>query len=287
MTVKVKPYGFLQFVDARVAFLYPSAMPLTQAIGTIVDRQAVGPAVEVVLRAPEIARLLAPGQAVLVKASPTLSPYLRRTVYPVAINAEHLTLRIAPSTDWGDAWLRVAPVGGEVDCLGPVGNGFSVEGGVRNLLCVGEGAQAWSLLPLIGWADAAGLSVTFVAGARSTRWALPPARLPEGVEYHLVSSDGSPDVVHPLMSTLSDLLPWADALCAAMAGDALGVLADTVRAARFALSPGFAQALYPAQFLCGTGACQACVADVAGGRRRVCLRGPVFDLVDLVAKERD
>jgi dihydroorotate dehydrogenase electron transfer subunit len=232
-------------------------------------------------------RLLAPGQPVLVRASPTLSPYLRRTVYPVALDAEHFTVRVAPSTDWGDAWLRVAPVGGELDCMGPVGNGFSVDSGVRNLLCVGEGSHAWGLLPLIGWADAAGLSVTFVAGARTTRDALQPARLPAGVEYHLVTSDGHPDVVRPLMSTLSDLLPWADALCAALDADAYRTLADTVRTARFALSRGFAQALYPSQFLCAMGACQACVADVAGGRRRVCLRGPVFDLADFVEKDRD
>jgi dihydroorotate dehydrogenase electron transfer subunit len=261
-------------------------MPLTQAGAIIVDRRTTGPAVEVVLRVPEIAHLLAPGQPVLLKAGPALSPYLRRTVYPIAIDAEHLTLRVEPSTDWGDAWLRVAPVGAELDCLGPVGHGFTVESGVRNLLCVGEGSHSWTLLPLIGWADAAGLSVTFVVGAQSTRWALQPARLPAGVEYHLVTSDGRLDVLRPLMSTLSDLLPWADALCAALSGAAYNTLADTIRTARFALSPGFAEALYPAQFLCGTGACQACVADVAGGRRRVCLRGPVFDLVDLVARER-
>jgi dihydroorotate dehydrogenase electron transfer subunit len=266
-------------------------MPLTQATGTITERRAAGAALELVVRSPEIARLLAPGQPVLVKAGPTLSPYLRRTFYPIALGAQDFTLRISPSSDWGDAWLRVMPVGAEIDCLGPVGNGFSVDTGVRNLLCVGEGAQAWSLLPLIGWADAAGLSVTFVAGAQSVRYAhsgaLPPARLPAGVEYHLVSSDGRPDVVRPLMSTLSDLLPWADALCAAMTGDAYDALADTVRAARYRLSRGFAQAIYPSQFLCGTGACQACVSDVAGGRRRVCLRGPVFDLTDIVGKQGD
>ncbi len=262
-------------------------MPLTQAIGTINDRRAAGAALELVVRSPDIARLLAPGQPVLVKAGPTLSPYLRRTFYPIDLGAEDFTLRIPPSTDWGDAWLRVAPVGAEIDCMGPVGSGFSVDTGVRNLLCVGEGAHAWSLLPLIGWADAAGLSVTFVAAAHSTRGALPAARLPAGVEYHLVTSDGRPDVIRPLMSTLSDLLPWADAMCAALTVDAYTALADTVRTARYALSRGFSQVIYPSQFLCGTGACQACVADVAGGRRRVCLRGPVFDLTDIVGRQGD
>lgn len=262
-------------------------MPLTQVIATLAERRPTGPALELVLAAPEIARLLAPGQSVLVKAGPALSPYLRRTFYPVDLGADDFTIRIPPSTDWGDAWLRVAPVGAEVDCLGPVGNGFSVESGVRNVLCVGEGASAWSLLPLINWADAAGLSVTFVVGARGTRGVLPAVRLPASVEYHLVTTDGAPDVIRPLMSTLSDLLPWADVLCAALPVAAYALLGETVRTARYALSRGFAQAIYGTQFLCGTGACQSCVADMAGGRRRVCLRGPVFDLVDLVARERE
>lgn len=261
-------------------------MPLIQTTATLADRKPFGPALELVLRAPDLVRQLAPGQPVLVRPGPTLSPYLRRTFYPVALGAEAFTLRIPPSTDWGSAWLRVAPVGAEIDCLGPIGRGFSVDSGVRNMLCIGEGAHAWSLLPLIDWADAAGLSVTFVAGASSTREALPAGRLPAGVEYHLVTSDGRPDVVRPLMSTLSDLLPWADLLCAALPSEAVGLLGETIRSARYALSPGFAQAIYPAQFLCGTGACLACVADVAGGRRRVCLRGPVFDLVDLAQGER-
>ncbi len=262
-------------------------MSLIQANATLVDRRPAGPALELLLRAPDLARQLAPGQPVLVKPGPTLSPYLRRTFYPVALGAEEFTIRIPPSTDWGNAWLRVAPVGAEIDCLGPIGLGFSVGPGVRNVLCVGEGPHSWSLLPLISWADAAGLAVTFVAGAQSVRDALPAARLPAGVEYHLVTSDGRAAVVRPLMSTLSDLLPWADVLCAALPVDAYLALGDTVRQARYALSPGFAQAIYPSDFLCGMGACQACVADVAGGRRRVCLRGPVFDLVDLVERGRE
>lgn len=262
-------------------------MPLTQATATILERRPTGAALELVLGAPDLARLLAPGQPVLVKPGPTLSPYLRRTFYPVDLGTEDFTIRVAPSTDWGEAWLRVAPPGAELDCLGPVGNGFSVEPGVRNVVCVGAGAHAWSLLPLIGWADSAGLSVTFVAGAQSTRGALPASRLPAGVEYHLVTSDGRPDVMPPLMSTLSDLLPWADALFAALPLEAYIALGETIRAARYALSRGFAQAVYPSQFLCGTGACQSCVADVAGGRRRVCLRGPVFDLVDIVDRGRE
>jgi dihydroorotate dehydrogenase electron transfer subunit len=262
-------------------------MSLIQSVATITSRHTAGAAVELTLRAPELARLLLPGQPVLVKTGATSSPYLRRTIYPIALGAEDFAIRIAPSADWGDAWLRVAPIGAELDCVGPVGTGFTLDGGIRNLLCVGEGEAAWRLLPLVEWADEAGVAVALVAGAASTRGGLPAARLPAGVEYHFVSSDGSPNVARPLLSTLSDLLPWAEALCASASLDLYAGLADTIRQARFTVSRGFAQAIYPAQFLCGTGACQGCVADVAGGRRRVCIRGPVFDLVDVVGRQAE
>ena len=265
-------------------------MPLIQTLATLSDRRAQAAAVELTLHAPDMARLLLPGQPVLIKAGPALSPYLRRGHYPVALGAEDFAIRIAPSSDWGDAYLRVAAPGSALDCLGPVGSGYTIDGGVRNLLCVGEGEGTWRLLPLIDWADAAGLSVTLVASASSARVALPAARLPAGVEYHLVladgiAQDGRPDRARPLLSTLSDLLPWADALAGSASLDLYGGIAQTIRETRFALTRGFAQAIYPMRFLCGTGACQGCVADVAGGRRRVCLRGPVFDLVDIVGRQ--
>lgn len=256
---------------------------MIQVSAAIISRQASGSHQELTLAAPDLARQLVAGQAVLVKAGPGFDPYLRRTFHPVAIDADVFAIRLPPSADWAHAWLRAAPEGSTVDCLGPVGNGFGVEGSVRNLLCIGQGTPGWSLLPLIRWAAAAGLAVTFAAGAASGRDSVPTGRLPAAVEYHLVTGDGRQDAAGTLLSTLSDLLPWADAVCAAGSLDFYARLADTIRAARYGVTRGFAQVLYPSAFLCGMGACQSCAADVAGGRRRVCLRGPVFDLSDMVA----
>ncbi len=261
---------------------------MLQTTATLVARTTAGPAQELTLHAPELARGLGPGQAALVRCGWGQAPYLRRTFHPISISADTWTLRVPPSGDWGHAWLAAAPVGTELDCLGPVGIGFSVPLGVRNVLCLGAGEPAWTLLPVVAVAEARGLSVALAAEARTARELIPPQRLPAAVEYHALTAD-SGRVAEEWVDLLTGssggpgpgLLAWADIVLAAGPLALYGLLAAAVKAVRFEVSRGFTQVLYPATFLCGTGACQACVADVAGGRRRVCLRGPVMDLLDV------
>ena len=272
---------------------------MLQVIAELIERQTYAASQEVRLRAPEMARQLSPGQPLLVRTGSGWNPYLRRTFYPIALDEETWTLRIPPSADWGHAWLRAAPPGTRVDCLGPVGKGYALSGGTRNLLCLGEGESAWTLLPAILQAEAQGMAVTLAVEAMGGREVIPPARLPAGVEYRATertpARSGRGDTaattrdatVAPVMRSfeapawLVELLAWADAVLAAGSLEFYARLSAATGQARFGISRGFAQVLYPATFLCGTGACQACTADVAGGRRRVCLRGPVFDLKDV------
>lgn len=251
-----------------------------QTTATLITRTTIGPSQELTLRAPELVRALGPGQAVLVKCGWGLEPYLRRTFYPTALGEETWMLRVPPSADWGHAWLAATPLGTEIDCLGPVGIGFSVPLGTRNVLCVGAGEPAWTLLPAVAQAETRGLSVALAVEARTARELIPPQRLPASVEYHALTADGG-RIEGQWADLLAQLLPWADLVLAAAPLAFYNQLAAAVKSVRYEISRGFAQVLYPATFLCGTGACQSCVADVAGGRRRVCLRGPVFDLVDV------
>lgn len=255
---------------------------MIQVTATLVERHTSGPVQELRLRAPELARRLSAGQAVLVRCGWALQPFLRRTFYPIALDAESWTLRLPPTGDWGHAWLRAAGLGTEIDCLGPVGRGFSVAPGARNLLCVGEGAAAWGLLPAVIAADARGLSTALAVQSAGVREMIPSARLPAAVEYRVVLADGLHGDPGRLAATLGEWLAWSDALFAAGAPAFYAHLAEAIRVARFGLSRGYAQALHQGTFFCGVGACHACVADLPSGRRRVCLRGPVFDLADLV-----
>lgn len=255
---------------------------MLQVQARLAERRSTGAIQELRIEAPALARVLRPGQAVLLRASWGLDPYLRRTFYPIAIEAEAWRLRLPPSSDRGLAWLRLAPVEALLDCLGPVGRGFHLPPRARNLLCLGEGELAWTVLPLVAEAAGQGLAVVFGAEATSERVAIPPQRLPAAVEYRLTTLDGSRGRGGRLAPLLPELLRWADVVMAAGSLPFYRQLADAIRVERVTLARDFAQVLFAADFLCGFGACQACAVDIAGGRRRVCLRGPVFDLVDVL-----
>jgi dihydroorotate dehydrogenase electron transfer subunit len=255
---------------------------MIQTRAVLAARETIGAVHILHLQAPDLAMQLHPGQAILIQTGWGDDPFLRRTFYPIAITSESFAIRLPLDGDRGRAWLRMAQTGAELDCLGPVGRGFVLPSHARRILCLGQGDAAWALLPLVHEAVAQGYSVALAVEALSRRRLLPAAMLPISVEYHISTLDGSAGRKGDLRALLPELLPWADAVVAAADRDFYRALGQAVEDVRVLLSKGYAQALYQMDFLCGTGACQACAVDIAGGRRRVCLRGPVFDLVDIL-----
>ena len=255
---------------------------MIQVRARIQERETRGAVHILRLHAPDLARQLHPGQAVLIQTGWSLDPFLRRTFHPIAIDEATFRIRLAPDADRGRAWLRMAAEGTEVDALGPVGQGFTLPDHARRFLCLGQGDAAWALLPLVRAASARGVGVALAVEATTQRQTIPARDLPLSVEYHVATLDGSAGRRGDLRPLLPNLLTWADAVMAVGGMDFYRLLARAIEDARVILPRGYAQALYQTDFLCGFGACQACAADVAGGRRRVCLRGPVFDLVDIL-----
>ncbi|RME83438.1 MAG: hypothetical protein D6775_08100 [Caldilineae bacterium] len=253
---------------------------MIQIEAPLVERRIDGAIQELRLHAPELTKLLQPGQPVLIRTSWGMSPFLRRTFYPVALAEDSFLIRVPPSGDRGFAWLRMAPIGARLDCMGPVGRGFALPQHVRRVLCLGEGEWAWVLLPVIEQAVRDRLSVTLAVEARPSRHPIPARRLPLAVEYRLFGTDRGRGKEERLSARFPELLPWADVVFAAGSPEFYAGLRDSIEVERVHFAAGFAQVLHPAHFFCGFGACQACATDVAGGRRRVCLRGPVFDLFD-------
>lgn len=244
------------------------------------------------LAAPEIARVAAPGQFVMVKTTPGLDPLLRRpfSVFEVLRDNGGLPVGISllnKRVGIGTEHLYAVEPGARVSCLGPLGQPF---------VPVSPPDQAWmvaggvGLAPFVTLAEALagrGTPMTLFYGARSGKELYCAdlfTRL--GARLVLTTEDGSEGergrVTDPLRRALADLAGGSTATIYACgptpmmrAVATLGREAD----ARVFVS------LEPVMG-CGMGGCYSCVVRVRTGSEskfvRSCLEGPVFDAAAVV-----
>lgn len=190
-------------------------------------------------------------------------------------------LLLPPLDDPGARWLAGLPPGAPVNLLGPFGQGFTLPPQRRNLLLLAEAPFVPLLLPLMDAMLDRGGRVTLLLPGEAAMDSALAAQLPLAVEVRT----GEPWAALPgagWEAQLSELLPWADALCGVIPAPHRQTLAEAIRRHRFRLEPGYAQVWVEADLVCGVGACLACAVEVSGGGvTRACVHGPVFDLVRL------
>lgn len=186
-------------------------------------------------------------------------------------------LVVPPGDDPGHVWLRARNPGETVNLIGPLGNGFSLGQGVRNLLVLTEPDRLALLLPVIDQMLDSNGRVTVAIRDQSGGNPTPLlALLPLAVEVHHVQSG------EHWRQVLSETIAWADQICATLPHTDYAALAETIRQRRFRLESDFAHILVQAELACGIGACLACVVPTANGSvTRACVHGPVLDLARL------
>ena len=210
-------------------------------------------------------------------------PFLRRpmSLYgadPVKRQVEFLY----KVTGAGTRGLDMIKVGGELDIMGPLGSGFTLDPKWKHIVAVGRGAGLATLAPLAKAAKANGTKVTAIFSARR------PELL---VSVDLFKSNGA-DVV-PVTDSEQTSGPGnverilrgliAQGKCDAFftCGSSRLMRVQQRLAIEFGL-PG--QVAMEQQMACGIGLCYCCVRDFnVGGEivnRRVCWDGPVFDLLE-------
>lgn len=209
---------------------------------------------------------------------------LREVLFPAALTVDGFTAMVPPR----HPATQLLP-GATVNMLGPLGQGFRLDGTTR-LLLVAEAALLPPLLPLLEAASAVALVVE-----APTRAQLPsPDRFPPTTELLLVTRDGSSGYLGPLESQdpapanlqrvlphLLELIAWAERVCFACVNERYPALAAIVRAARLHPAPDFAQALVQTAMPCGVGACEICRIPTRFGEKHACTDGPVFDILTL------
>ena len=182
----------------------------------------------------------------------------------------------------GTAWLSRRTPGDRVYSWGPLGRGYEIGHGSRNLLLVGGGI---GIAPLVWLADDAvkrGLSVTMVIGARSAEHIFPSHLLPPEVEVVVTTDDGSAGRKGFVTEPFGELLEWCDQAFACGPTPMFRAMAEVARAGRSRRS---VQALLEERMGCGTGICYGCAVEVRarGGRatKLVCKDGPRFEIRDV------
>ena len=235
------------------------------------------------LVAPALVKALKPGQFLLVN---TATEYVRRPFFPITLESDCLSLLVPLVSP-----LRQLGPGDELDCTGPLGNGFPMPAHARNLLLLaqldGPGIAHQQngvsfLLSLIDQALAAGRNVLLIQEAPTATALFPHTGLPPGVEVRLVTEDGSRGQRGTALNLIPELAQWADQIYAVGATEWYVALVRTVEAHRLRLGEGLMWGLIAPEVMpCGLGVCAGCAVETRRGYQLACTDGPVFDLTKI------
>lgn len=224
---------------------------------------------------------MVPGQFVEVRVDHSPTTFLRR---PISINLVDY--------DRNELWLLVAAIGNgtrqlaqlkagdSVNCLFPLGNGFTMPTAtpvVRRVLLVGGGVGVAPLLYQGQQLRQGGIEPLFLLGARSASDLLELDLFREVGEVFVTTEDASMGekgfvTNHSLLQQPSfDLIQTC------------GPKPMMMSVARYARERGIpCEASLENMMACGLGACLCCVEKTTEGNLCVCKEGPVFNIKRLL-----
>jgi len=249
------------------------ALPKTVVKASVLEHTLIGPQVRrLTFAAPILAQQALPGQFVHVKVTESIVPLLRRPISIADVNPDNgiLTL-IYRIVGQGTSLLAEVKPGGQLDIMGPLGNGFSLE--TERPLLVGGGI---GLAPMVYLAKSlCPRPITIIMGGRNKEemyWQEIFQSLCRSI--HITTDDGSLGRQGFTVDALSDMLS-ADTFDIVYACGPQPMLEGV---ARLATAKNIrCQVSLEDHMACGVGACLSCTcAATDGKRRKVCADGPVF-----------
>ena len=211
----------------------------------------------------------------------------------------------------GTFWLSQQQAGNKIDVLGPLGKGFNIVPGLKNLLLVGGGIGIAPLIFLAQYASPQ-YQVALIHGASTAAQIYPflslpltinssPSKgeekgegekqrnllsLPSGVQFIPVTEDGTLGSKGMVTDILPDFLDWADQVFACGPVDMYKAMAEmSLRAKRSNLKLKKCQVSLEVRMGCGIGACHSCTINTKHGLKQVCRDGPVFEMNDVLWQE--
>ncbi len=212
------------------------------------------------------------GQFVNIRVTKQTAPLLRRPISYAGFDKEKGTFEIIYRVvGAGTTIMDTLRVGDEIDCLGPLGRGFTLS---ENMLLVGGGVGIAPMLCIVRHMKE-GQKAKVLLGFRSKAesfWA--DLFKPYGVEVEVTTNDGSmgtkgyPTMLMPNELTQNEITGIATCGPTPMMKAVAEVAKEYQTPCQVSLEDHMG---------CGVGFCVACSCESASGKRqKVCVNGPVF-----------
>jgi dihydroorotate dehydrogenase electron transfer subunit len=227
---------------------------------------------------PEIARLIKPGQFLNIRVSENTFPLLRRPFSICDVDVDHIFLMFNILGE-GTRMLSHKHAGDLVDILGPLGNGFNLEGDYKTAIFVAGGLGA-APFPFVTRKIISKKNIISFVGGRTKQDVIT-----YGLENLILSSDDGSvglhgNVVQSLEKNLDKIVIASSKVFACGPNAMLRVLKD------FCLKHNLnCEVSTECAMACGFGICQGCPIESTSNSDKyllVCKDGPVFNVKDVV-----
>lgn len=220
---------------------------------------------------------ITPGQFVEVRCDNTAAAMLRRPISIHRAEAEAgMVELLIHCVGAGTNTLAQLKVGDRLNCLLPLGRGFTLLGGGKRVLLVGGGVGSAPLLQLGIEQARLGNDVTFILGGKTASDILLKERYEEVGRLCITTEDGSLGTrgfvtQHDVIGQSYDIIQTC------------GPRPMMQAVARLAQERGTdCEVSLENLMACGMGACLCCVEKTTRGHVCVCTEGPVFNSRDLL-----
>ncbi len=274
-------------VGAQPAEQSPQQCPAEESLCPVVSHEWVNEEYKhLVVKASPKALAAQPGQffQLLCPSPDAIEVWFRRpqSVYRVSPANGQLEF-LYKVVGRGTQGLASLKAGDKLSMLGPLGIGFKLQPGWKNVVVLGRGVGLATMAPISQIAAAQGVKVTAILSARSPELALAADLFEQvGDVIKVLDTDGS-SAVDNIERILRQLIAdkKADAFFTCGSNRLLQLMK---RLGKECGVPG--QAAMEQIMACGLGPCYICVRtfEVNGKKemRRVCVEGPVFDLQEVL-----
>jgi dihydroorotate dehydrogenase electron transfer subunit len=254
--------------------------------GKIVSKtQIVAGHFQMGLLCPYIARNANPGQFIQLRVTRSYDPLLCR---PLAVyrSSEDVFDILFKVVGRGTRILAEKAVGDTMDIIGPLGNGFPVDGDLRQAILIAGGMGVAALMKLAE--EIAERKIIALIGASTRDKIVGEKDLADlGVEVHIATEDGSAGHKGMVSELLEKILLEMEDPPSVFACGPTAMLKVVARiAARFNI-PTYVS--LEERMACGVGACLGCACQVTSSEgetqyKMVCSDGPVFDAQEILWK---